>query len=49
MDPIPDPHDRFFRESFGRKEIACDFLRHQLPEDLLGELDLATLSIAKRE
>ena len=39
--------DRFFRESFGRREIAQDFLRHQLPEDLLAEIDLETLAIDK--
>ncbi len=47
MDPIPTPHDRFFRESFGRREIAQDFLRHQLPADLLAEIDLETLTIGK--
>ena len=47
MDPIPTPHDRFFRESFGHREIAQDFLSHQLPEDLLAEIDLETLAIGK--
>ena len=47
MDEIASPHDAFFRESFGRREIAVDFLRCQLPPDLLGEIDLATLTIAK--
>ncbi len=40
-------HDRFFRESFGRREIAQDFLRHQLPAELLAEIDLETLAIGK--
>jgi predicted transposase/invertase (TIGR01784 family) len=47
MDPIPTPHDCFFREGFGRREVAEDFLRHNLPEALLAELDLTTLTIAK--
>jgi predicted transposase YdaD len=47
MDSIPTPHDCFFREGFGRREVAEDFLRHNLPEALLAELDLTTLSIAK--
>jgi predicted transposase YdaD len=47
MDPIPTPHDRFFRESFGRRDIAQDFLRHQLPQELLVEIDLETLAIGK--
>jgi predicted transposase YdaD len=47
MDPIPNPHDRFFRESFGRRDIARDFLRHHRPGELLAQLDLETLAIAK--
>ena len=47
MDPIPTPHDSFFREGFGRTEIAQDFLRHHLPAALLDEIDLATLTVAK--
>jgi len=40
------PHDRYFRESFARVEVARDFLAHQLPAALLAEVDLATLEIA---
>ena len=47
MDPIASPHDAFFRESFGRREIAQDFLRHQLPAGLLAALDLETLEVSK--
>jgi len=39
--------DAFFRESFGRREIAQDFLRHHLPAPLLAVIDLETLEIAK--
>jgi predicted transposase YdaD len=46
MDQISAPHDRYFRESFGRVEVARDFLRHNLPATLLAEVDLATLEIA---
>lgn len=42
-----NPHDCFFRESFGRSEIARDFLRHHLPVGLLDDIDLATLAIGK--
>ena len=42
MEEIGSPHDRYFRESFGRLEIARDFLRQNLPEPLLAEIDLAT-------
>ena len=47
MDSIPSPHDTFFRESFTRREVACDFLRCRLPPELLAELDLTTLEISK--
>jgi predicted transposase/invertase (TIGR01784 family) len=47
MDDIANPHDAFFRESFGRREIAQDFLRNQLRADLLAEIDLGTLEISK--
>ena len=47
MDDIVNPHDAFFRESFGRREIAQDFLRNQLPADLLAEVDLGTLVVSK--
>jgi hypothetical protein len=37
MDDITNPHDRYFRESFSRIEVARDFLRHNLPAALLVE------------
>jgi hypothetical protein len=46
MDEIASPHDRYFRESFARVEVARDFLRHNLPAAVLAGLDLATLEIA---
>jgi predicted transposase/invertase (TIGR01784 family) len=47
MDEIATPHDAYFRESFGRREIAEDFLRQHLPAEILAEIDLATLEISK--
>ncbi|WP_295389695.1 Rpn family recombination-promoting nuclease/putative transposase [uncultured Thiodictyon sp.] len=47
MDEIATPHDAFFRESFGRREVAADFLRQQLPAQLLDDVDLGTLEISK--
>lgn len=41
------PHDIYFRESFSRRDIAEDFLRHHLPAPLLAEIDLATLEVSK--
>ncbi|WP_295387895.1 Rpn family recombination-promoting nuclease/putative transposase [uncultured Thiodictyon sp.] len=47
MENLATPHDAFFREGFGRREVAEDFLRNQLPADLLAEIDLGTLEICK--
>ncbi|MBK5929963.1 Rpn family recombination-promoting nuclease/putative transposase [Halochromatium salexigens] len=41
MEEINNPHDVYFRESFTRREIAQDFLRQQLPAELL-ELEQLT-------
>lgn len=45
MYELGTPHDRNFRESFGQRELARDFLLQNLPEALLAELDLASLEI----
>jgi predicted transposase/invertase (TIGR01784 family) len=47
MSEIINPHDSFFRETFGRREVAADILREQLPEEIVRELDLDTLTIVK--
>lgn len=47
MEPTPTPHDCFFRESFGRIDIARDFLRCYLPAAILVDVALTTLMIAK--
>jgi hypothetical protein len=47
MDDIANPHDVYFRESFGRSEIARDFLRVHLPDVVLAEVDLDSLEISK--
>jgi hypothetical protein len=47
MDELGTPNDRYFRESFGRLEIAPDFLLQNLPATLLAEIDCTTLEIAK--
>ena len=45
MEPTPTPHDYFFLENFGRREIAQDFLHGHLPAAILAEIDLSTLTI----
>ncbi len=44
---IPNPHDRFFREAFTRKDVAQGFFREYLPPTLVRRLNLDTLSISK--
>jgi predicted transposase/invertase (TIGR01784 family) len=47
MDPVHNPHDRFFKETFSRVEVARDFVAHYLPPEIAELLDPATLSISK--
>lgn len=37
------PHDEFFKATFGRKDIAVDYLMHMLPVELLQDLDINKL------
>jgi predicted transposase/invertase (TIGR01784 family) len=37
------PHDEFFKATFGRREIALDYLQHMLPAGLHQVLDLSKL------
>src|SRR4051812_22998721 len=41
------PHDQFFKRLFGNPEIATDFLRNYLPEEILARIDLETLRLEK--
>jgi predicted transposase/invertase (TIGR01784 family) len=47
METLPNPHDRFFRETFSRLEIARGFLEAYLPPQIAGGLAFETLAIAK--
>lgn len=42
-----NPHDKFFREAFSRKEMAEGFIAEYLPENVRKQLDLKTLEIVK--
>lgn len=42
---IHNPHDRFFRESFGRLEIARNYLEEYLPVPVQNLLNLDTLTL----
>ena len=40
-----NPHDKFFKETFSKKEEAIDLICHTFPEILVKNLDLATLAL----
>ncbi|MDD3272351.1 MAG: Rpn family recombination-promoting nuclease/putative transposase [Syntrophomonadaceae bacterium] len=44
---IQNPHDRFFKETFGKVEVAKDFLNNYLPENIIKVIDLDTLEPQK--
>ncbi len=44
---VANPHDRFFKEVFSRKNTAVDFLANHLPSEVLQTLDLGTMEIRK--
>ena len=47
MTEISNPHDKFFKEVFTRRNGAEEFLRHYLPENVVGLLDLDSLEYNK--
>ena len=47
MTDLSNPHDRFFKELFSRKEAAQEFLRLYLPPEVAALLDPATLELTK--
>ncbi|MDO5577514.1 MAG: Rpn family recombination-promoting nuclease/putative transposase, partial [Fibrobacter sp.] len=40
-------HDKFFKETFSRKETMCSFITEYLPKSLTSKLNLETLAIQK--
>ncbi len=47
MTEISNPHDKFFKATFGRLDVAADFLAHYLPPEVAAVLDLSDLELAK--
>lgn len=47
MEHITNPHDKFFRETLTREDVARDFVDHYLPEEIRGFLDVPTLRVSK--
>lgn len=44
---LNNPHDKYFRESFSRKETVRSFIRQYLPSGVCRQLDLNKLEIVK--
>ncbi len=42
-----NPHDKFFKESFSRKEIAKSFIQEYLPDKLHNQFNFSSLEILK--
>lgn len=44
---IQNPHDKFFKETFGHIEVAKDFLNNYLPENIIKIIDVDALQLQK--
>lgn len=47
MEIIKNPHDSLFKRTLGDKEVAVDFLENYLPDNILKEIDLTDVKVAK--
>ena len=47
MDVLKQPHDKFFRSTFGQVLVASDFLNNYLPKELIKIIDIDTLEPQK--
>ncbi|MCB8942799.1 MAG: Rpn family recombination-promoting nuclease/putative transposase [Ardenticatenaceae bacterium] len=45
MSGISNPHDKFFKETFTRMEMARDFFANYLPEEITAVLNLDSLTL----
>jgi predicted transposase/invertase (TIGR01784 family) len=45
MSDLTNPHDKFFKETFTRLEVARDFFAHHLPTAVVETIDLSTLTL----
>ncbi|NLJ71543.1 MAG: Rpn family recombination-promoting nuclease/putative transposase, partial [Syntrophomonadaceae bacterium] len=44
MTPVNNPHDAYFKATFGRIEFAKDFLKNFLPKDLKDLVKIESLT-----
>ena len=44
---VNNPHDKFFKATFSKEEVAKDFLDTQLPKEISELLDTSTFELLK--
>nr|WP_242843516.1 Rpn family recombination-promoting nuclease/putative transposase [Clostridium tetani] len=44
---MQNPHDKFFKETFGNVEVTKDFLNNYLPQNIMNVIDMNTLEPQK--
>jgi predicted transposase/invertase (TIGR01784 family) len=44
---IQNPHDKFFKETFGKSDVAKDFLNNYLPQEIREIVNVDTLEPQK--
>ncbi|WP_257490761.1 Rpn family recombination-promoting nuclease/putative transposase [Anaerosalibacter massiliensis] len=47
MKEVSNPHDKFFKEVFGKVEVTKDFIENYLPKNILRVIDTSTLEPQK--
>lgn len=47
MEPVKNPHDRFFKETFSRPEVALDFVYTYVPQPIAGLVAPETFKLSK--
>ena len=47
MEPVKNPHDRFFKETFSRAEVALDFVYTYVPQPIAGLVAPETFKLSK--
>lgn len=47
MEPLTNPHDRFFKQLLAEPGVVNDFIRHYLPPEVARLLDLTSLELTK--
>ncbi|TSJ80657.1 MAG: Rpn family recombination-promoting nuclease/putative transposase [Candidatus Cardinium sp.] len=43
------PHDKFFKQTFSRKEVILSFLKARLPKEIFNQIDQDNLLLTNRE